>query len=90
VRDAVARHGNPMDVADPALAARIYREYVALLDAGLPQRIQPLITALQAQGFTARTIGALPIDGPPGIARSPSRATASPTYTPNSRIGARR
>ena len=59
-RAAIARHGKPMDVADPALAAQIYKEHVALLDGDLPQRVAPIVAALKAQGFAARTTAGLP------------------------------
>jgi hypothetical protein len=59
-RAAIDRHGKPMDVADPALAAQIYKEYVALIDGDLPQRIVPVVAALKAQGFAVRTTAGLP------------------------------
>ena len=59
-RAAIERHGKPMDVADPALAAQIYNEYVALLDGDLPQRVAPIVAALTAQGFAVRTTAGLP------------------------------
>jgi hypothetical protein len=59
-RAAIARHGKPMDVADLVLAAQIYKEYVALVDGDLPQRVAPIVAALKAQGFAVRTTAGLP------------------------------
>jgi len=54
------RSGKPMDVDDPALAERIYQEYVQRLNAETAARIRPLVEALEAQGFTVRTSPGLP------------------------------
>ncbi len=59
-RAAMERSGKPMDVDDPALAERIYEEYVQILNAETASRIQPLVQALEAQGFTVRTVEGLP------------------------------
>ncbi|GIV89773.1 MAG: alkaline serine protease [Chloroflexus sp.] len=57
---ALDRSGKPMDVSDPALADRIYREYVQRLNAETAARIQPLVEALEAQGFVVETSPGLP------------------------------
>jgi hypothetical protein len=57
---ALARGGKPMDVEDRQLAEQIYREYVGMLDAGIAARIQPLVQALEDQGFAVRTAPGLP------------------------------
>jgi subtilisin family serine protease len=59
-REAMERSGKPMDVDDPALAERIYQEYVQRLNAETAARIRPLVEALEAQGFTVRTSPGLP------------------------------
>ena len=59
-REAMERGGKPMDVDDPALAERIYEEYVQILNAEAASRIQPLVKALEAQGFGVRTSPGLP------------------------------
>jgi hypothetical protein len=59
-RAAVERSGKPMDVDDRALAWRIETEYRELLDAGMAQRVEPLVKALEAQGITVRTSKGLP------------------------------
>jgi hypothetical protein len=59
-RAAVERGGKPMDVDDPVLAARIYREYVELVEGGAAPRVQPLVEALEAQGITIQTSEGLP------------------------------
>lgn len=53
-REAMGRSGKPMDVDDPALAERIYEEYVQILNAEAASRIRPLVKALEAQGFVVR------------------------------------
>jgi hypothetical protein len=54
------RSGKPMDVDDPALAERIYEEYVQILNGEAVTRIHPLVEALGAQGFAVRTAEGLP------------------------------
>jgi hypothetical protein len=54
-REAVARSGKPMDVADPKLSDQIQKEYTALLEAGVGPRIQPLVDALTQQGLSVTT-----------------------------------
>ncbi len=44
-----------MDIDDPVLAEQIYKEYVALVEARVPQSVQPVVDALAAQGFVAHT-----------------------------------
>jgi hypothetical protein len=60
VRAAMERSGKPMDVDDPALAERIYEEYVQILNTEAASRIRPLVEALEAQGFAVRTAEGLP------------------------------
>ncbi len=57
---AIERGGKPMDVDDPALAERIYQEYVQRLNAETVARIRPLVEALEAQGFAVETSPGLP------------------------------
>lgn len=57
---AIERGGKPMDVSDPALAERIYQEYVQMLTAGTATRIRPLVEALKTQGVAVRTSPGLP------------------------------
>lgn len=57
---AIERGGKPMDVDDEALAERIYQEYVQMLNAETASRVQPLVEALEAQGFAVRTSPGLP------------------------------
>jgi len=59
-QEAMERSGKPMDVDDPALAERIYEEYMQILNAETATRIQPLVEALKAQGFAVRTAKGLP------------------------------
>lgn len=59
-REAMDRSGKPMDVDAPALAERIYEEYVQILSAETASRIRPLVKALEAQGFAVRTAEGLP------------------------------
>lgn len=56
----IEHSGKPMDVSDPALAERIYREYVQMLNAETAARIRPLVKSLEAQGFTVETSPGLP------------------------------
>ncbi len=60
VQDAVRRGGKPMEVSDPGLSAKIEAEYRTLLTSGVDQQIQPLVQALQAQGFAVSTSAGLP------------------------------
>lgn len=57
---AMERSGKPMDVDDQALAERIYKEYVQMFNAETASRIEPLVKALEAQGFAVRTSPGLP------------------------------
>jgi hypothetical protein len=57
---ALDRSGKPMDVSDPELARRIEAEYVALLDAGVKARTEPLVTELKQRGFTVTTYEGMP------------------------------
>ncbi len=57
---AMEQSGKPMDVADPALAERIHGEYVQMLNTETASRIEPLVKALEAQGFAVRTSPGLP------------------------------
>lgn len=57
---AIEQGGKPMDVSDPALAERIYQEYVQRLNAETAARIQPLVEALEAQRFAVETSPGLP------------------------------
>lgn len=57
---ALDQSGKPMDVSDPALAERIYQEYVQRLNAEMAARIRPLVEALEAQGFAVETSPGLP------------------------------
>jgi len=59
-REAMEHSGKPMDGDDPALAERIYEEYVQILNADAASRIWPLVKALEAQGFVVRTSPGLP------------------------------
>jgi subtilisin family serine protease len=59
-REAMEQSGKPMDVDDPALAERIYDEYVQILNAEAASRIRPLVKALEAQGFAIRIAEGLP------------------------------
>ncbi len=58
---AIEQSGKPMDVSDPALAERIYSEYVQMLNTEIASRIEPLVKALEAQGFAVRTFPGLPV-----------------------------
>lgn len=57
---AMDQSGKPMDVDDPALAERIYQEYVQMVKAEPASRIQPIVETLKAQGFATRTSSGLP------------------------------
>lgn len=57
---AIEQGGKPMDVSDPALAERIYQEYVQRLNAETAARIRPLVEVLEAQGFAVETSPGLP------------------------------
>lgn len=57
---AMEQSGKPMDVDDPALAQRIYQEYVQMLNAETAARIRPLVETLEAQGFAVKTSPGLP------------------------------
>lgn len=59
-REAMERGGKPMDVDDPGLAKQIYNEYVQIINADVASRIQPLVKALEAQGFAVKTAEGLP------------------------------
>jgi subtilisin family serine protease len=59
-KEAMERSGKPFDVDDPALAERIYQEYVQILNAKIYSRIEPLVKELEAQGFAVRTSPGLP------------------------------
>lgn len=57
---AIEQGGKPMDVDDVALAERIYQEYVQMLNAETASRVQPLVEALEAQGFVVSISPGLP------------------------------
>lgn len=59
-RESLLRGGKLMDLNDPDLAERIYKEYVQILDAENAARISPLVQALEGLEFTVKTFKGLP------------------------------
>jgi hypothetical protein len=60
-RAALEQHGNPMAVPDLALSRQIRKEYDELVAAPVAMQVQPLMEALQAQGYTPKFINGLPV-----------------------------
>jgi hypothetical protein len=58
---AYAEWKNPWDIDDPQLSEKIYREYLQLMDAGVTQRLKPLLDYLDVQGTAYTTFPGLPV-----------------------------
>jgi hypothetical protein len=59
-QEAMQRSGKPMDVSDPVLARQIEAEYVALINAEMNTRVQPLVDELKRRGFVVTVFEGMP------------------------------
>lgn len=59
-RTAMENSGKPMDVPDRALSEKIYAEYLALVNAAMDARAQPLAQELQSRGFVVISFEGMP------------------------------